>query len=279
MKATGTLYVVSTPIGNLGDMTYRAVEVLKEVDVICAEDTRHVRTLLQRYGVRSRVVSYHEHNEAKTTPGLLERLTSGANLALVTDAGTPLVSDPGSRLVTAAVDAGIPVVPIPGPSSVLAALVGSGLPMDHFTFIGFLPRGGRDRDAAIARLSTLGHTSVLFEAPARVATTLRDLAARGMADRTTVVARELTKQHEEFRRGTVEELAAYYRANPPRGEVVVLLEGQGARSEEPHEDEVRKRVRALRSEGKTTKDVVASLIAEFGVPRNRAYRLAQEEDQ
>ncbi len=275
----GTLYLVSTPIGHLGDMTYRAVDVLRNVQLICAEDTRHVRKLLDRYQVKTRVASYHEHNEARSTPKLIERLTSGDDIALVTDAGTPLVSDPGHRLVAAAIDAGVAVVPIPGASAVLAALVASGLDTSTFTFVGFLPRAGKQRERAFARLSALGHTSVLFESPARVAATLRDLAGTGFGERRAVVAREVTKQHEEFRRGTVAELEAHYRANAPRGEVVIVMAGGADEAPVVDERAVQERARALRAAGSSTRDIVASLAREFGVARNLAYRITQEEER
>ncbi len=272
----GTLYVVSTPIGNLGDITYRAVEVLRGVALICAEDTRHVRKLLDRYQIKTRVTSYHEHNEARSTPKLVERLTKGEGIALVTDAGTPLISDPGQRLVAAAIAAGVAVVPIPGASAPLAALVASGLDTDAFTFVGFLPRSGRGRGRVLAWLSALGHTSVLFESPSRLAETLLDLTQSGLGQRLTVVARELTKRHEEFRRGTVSELEAYYRDNAPRGEVVIVLEGRGEEREELDEGAMRDRAQVLKAQGSSTRDTVASLVREFGVARNQAYRIAQE---
>lgn len=275
----GTLYVVSTPIGNLGDITYRAVEVLRNVALICAEDTRHVRKLLDRYEIKTRVQSYHEHNEARSVPKLIERLTNGGDIALVTDAGTPLISDPGQRLVSAAIAAGVSVVPIPGASAPLAALVASGLATDAFTFVGFLPRSGRERDRALSRLSALEHTSVLFESPDRLATTLLDLSQCGLGRRQTVVARELTKQHEEFRRGTVGELEAYYRDNAPRGEVVIVLEGRGEERQELDVEGMRDRARVLKAQGGSTRDIVASLVSEFGVARNQAYRIAQEAEE
>ncbi len=278
VPAAGLLYVVSTPIGNLGDMTIRAVETLRNVDLICAEDTRHVRKLLDRYQITTRVVSYHEHNEAKSAPKLVEHLTSGQHIALVTDAGTPLISDPGQRLVAAAIAAGVQVVPMPGPSALLAALVASGMDTTTFTFVGFLPRSGAVRQRLISRVSGLEHTSVLFEAPARLAATLHDLAALGGGERRAAIARELTKQHEEVRRGTVAELGAFYRANPPRGEVVIVLEGQQPRDPEQSEEVVQQRARSLQARGMRTKDVVAALMNEFGIARNRAYRITQQED-
>lgn len=275
-SSSGTLYVVSTPIGNLGDITYRAVEVLRSVALICAEDTRHVRKLLDRYQVKTRSLSYEKNSEARRTPQIMERLTRGEDIALVTDAGTPLISDPGQRLVAAAIAAGVSVVPIPGASAPLAALVASGLDTDAFTFVGFLPRSGGERDRVLSRLSALGHTSVLFESPSRLAATLLDLSERGLGDRQTVVARELTKQHEEFRRGTVSELEAYYRANAPRGEVVIVLEGRGEEREQQDEGAMRDRARVLQAQGSSTRDTVASLVREYGVARNQAYRIAQE---
>ncbi|MGQ0642442.1 MAG: 16S rRNA (cytidine(1402)-2'-O)-methyltransferase [Gemmatimonadaceae bacterium] len=274
----GTLYVVSTPIGNLGDLTHRAGDVLSGVQLICAEDTRHVRKLLNRYEIHAKVVSYHEHNEARTTPGLVERLTSGADIALVTDAGTPLISDPGQRLVAAAIAAGVRVVPVPGPSAVLAALVASGIDTSTFTFVGFLPRSGAQRQRVVQQLSALGHTSVLFESSARLAATLHELAAVGLGERRAAVARELTKQHEEIRRGTVAELGAYYDANAPRGEIVIVLEG-AAEGEAPDESAARSKARELFAAGNSARDVVRILVNEFGIARNRAYQLTQEEDR
>jgi 16S rRNA (cytidine1402-2'-O)-methyltransferase len=272
--ATGTLYIVSTPIGNLRDITLRAIDVLRSVDVILAEDTRHSRHLLEHHGIETRLLSYHEHNEARATEGAITRLREGRDVALISDAGTPLLSDPGARIVRAAAEAGIPVVPVPGPSALLAALVTSAIDGDRFTFYGFLARKGREREQALEELSGLRHTGVLYEAPNRVAATLADLADHGAGDRRVVVARELTKQFEEIRRGTVVELAAYYESSPPRGEVVIVLEGGTVQP--LGEDELRSRVRALRAAGLSTRDVAAALVREDGASRNLAYRLAHE---
>ncbi|HKN58297.1 MAG TPA: 16S rRNA (cytidine(1402)-2'-O)-methyltransferase, partial [Gemmatimonadaceae bacterium] len=163
--AAGRLYVVSTPIGNLGDFSFRAIDVLRGVALILAEDTRHSRTLLDRYEIRTPVASHHEHNEAKMTPGLVARLRGGEDLALISDAGTPLLSDPGARLVSAALDAGVVVTPIPGASALLSALVASGINSERFTFYGFLPRKGRDRASTLAELASLPHTAIVYEAP------------------------------------------------------------------------------------------------------------------
>jgi 16S rRNA (cytidine1402-2'-O)-methyltransferase len=273
-RPSGTLYVVSTPIGNLRDVTLRAIDVLRSVDVILAEDTRHSRHLLEHHGIETRLLSYHEHNEARATESAIARLREGRDVALISDAGTPLLSDPGARIVRAAAEAGILVVPVPGPSALLAALVTSALDSDRFTFFGFLPRKGREREAALEDLSSLRHTAVLYEAANRVAATLADLAHHGAGDRRVVVARELTKQFEEVRRGTVVELAAYYESSPPRGEVVIVLEGG---SIQPlAEDELRSRVRTLRAAGLSARDVAAALVREDGASRNLAYRLAHE---
>jgi len=266
--------VVSTPIGNMGDFSFRAVEVLKSAAVVLAEDTRHSRALLDRYEIPTSMVAYHEHNEARTTPAVVDRLLRGEDVALISDAGTPLVSDPGARLVRAVIDAGIPVVPIPGASAMLAALVASGLDASRFTFFGFLPRKGGARTAAVDALVRLPHTAIVYEAPARVADTLAELAAAGAAARPAAVAREMTKHFEEVRRGTVGDLAAYYKDSPARGEVVIVVAG-GERPA-PTEDELRDRARALRAEGATVRDTVAALVAEFGVGRNEVYRMVRE---
>jgi 16S rRNA (cytidine1402-2'-O)-methyltransferase len=270
----GSLYVVSTPIGNLRDITLRAIDVLRSVALVLAEDTRHSRNLLVHHGIETRLVSYHEHNEARATESALARLRSGSDVALISDAGTPLLSDPGARLVREAAEAGIPVVPVPGPSALLAALVSSGIASDRFTFYGFLARKGREREEALAELSGLQHTAVLYEAPNRVVATLDELARRGGGARRAVVARELTKQFEEVRRGTVVELAAYYESSAPRGEVVIVLEG--ITPQPLDENELRSRVRSLRAAGLSARDVATALVRDDGVSRNLAYRLAHE---
>ena len=270
----GTLFVVSTPIGNMGDFSFRAVETLRGVSAVLAEDTRHTRHLLDRYEIDAPLVAYHEHNEAKSTPRLVERLLNGESLALVSDAGTPLLSDPGARLVRSAIDAGVHVSPVPGASALLAALVASGLDADRFTFFGFLARKGPERRMAIEELVALRHAAVLYEAPARVGTTLAELAEAGADDRATVVARELTKQYEELRRGTVGQLAAYYAETPPRGEVVIVIAGRAPTG--ASEDQLRARALALRAEGRSARDIAATLSAELGAPRNLAYRVAHE---
>lgn len=270
--APGTLHVVSTPIGHLGDLSPRAIEVLRGVAAILAEDTRHTRVLCDRFDIRTPLVSYHEHNEAERTPGLVARLQVGESLALVSDAGTPLLSDPGSRLVRAAVEAGVPVSPVPGPSALLAALAAAGLPADRFTFFGFLPRKGMERRQTIDAIVGLPHTAVVYEAPSRVAETLTELASAGAGAREAVVARELTKQFEEFRRGSVADLAAAYAEAAPRGEVVLLV--AGAPPIVLDEASLADRAAALRAEGMSARDVQRVLMETMHAPRNLAYRLA-----
>jgi 16S rRNA (cytidine1402-2'-O)-methyltransferase len=271
---SGTLYLVSTPIGNLGDMSHRAVEVLSSAALVIAEDTRHSRRLLDHYRIEAPLSSYHEHNEAKETPRLVARLQRGDSIALISDAGTPLISDPGSRLVEAAVAAGVPVVPIPGPSAVMAALVASGMSLERFTFFGFLPRKGKERTETIGDIVASRATSVLFEAPNRVGATLAALADAGAGDRAAVVARELTKQFEEFKRGSVVELSSVYNEADPKGEVVLVI--AGAEKAVVTEHELTDAANELRASGKAPRDVMDHLVSALGAPRNLAYKIAHE---
>ncbi|HEY0529842.1 MAG TPA: 16S rRNA (cytidine(1402)-2'-O)-methyltransferase [Gemmatimonadaceae bacterium] len=268
----GTLFLVSTPIGNLGDMSYRAVEVLSSAALIVAEDTRHSRRLLDHYHITTPLSSYHEHNEAKETPRLVARIVAGDSVALISDAGTPLISDPGSRLVSATIAAGMKVVPIPGASSVMAALVGSGMSLDRFTYFGFLPRKGKERAQAISDVVASPVTCVIFEAGNRVGATLTAFVEAGATDRNAVIARELTKQFEEFKRGSIAELADVYRDVDPKGEVVVVIAGaeKGILSEGDLSDAAAK----LRGDGLSARDVMEHLVANLGAPRNLAYKIA-----
>jgi 16S rRNA (cytidine1402-2'-O)-methyltransferase len=271
---SGVLYLVSNPIGNLGDMSHRAVEVLSSAALVIAEDTRHSRRLLDHYSIATPLNSYHEHNEAKETPRLIARLQRGDSIALISDAGTPLISDPGSRLVDAAVAAGLPVVPIPGPSAVMAALVGSGMSLERFTFFGFLPRKGKERSETIADIVASRVTSVLFESPNRVGATLDDLVEAGAGERAAVVARELTQQFEEFKRGSVAQLSSVYRDADPKGEVVLVI--AGAEKRVVTEDELDDAASELRAAGKAPRDVMDHLVSALGAPRNVAYRIAHQ---
>ncbi len=222
-KLAPGLYIVATPIGNLGDVTLRGLAVLGAVDALACEDTRVTAKLLARHGLRVPLLSYHEHNAERMRPKLLARLAAGERIALVSDAGTPLVSDPGFKLVTAAIAAGVTVVPIPGPSALLAALMVAGLPTDRFLFAGFLPARAGPRRQALAELAAVPATLVFYEAPSRLAESLAAMIAI-LGDRPAAVARELTKLHEQVVRGSLAELAARYAAaGPPRGEIVVVV--------------------------------------------------------
>jgi 16S rRNA (cytidine1402-2'-O)-methyltransferase len=277
-QGVGTLYVISTPIGNLEDLTRRAARVLAEVDGVLAEDTRRASILLGHLGVRVAVTSLHDHNEAARTAEVVSRLDAGETLALISDAGTPLVSDPGERLIPRVLEAGHEVVPLPGPSAVLAALVGSGLPTLPFVCFGFAPRKGPGRTALLERLTDAGETAVLFESPERTAALLAELALACGSERRACVARELTKIHEEFRRGTLGELARYYGENPPRGEVTLVVapsedEGSPASVDEAA---VRALAGALLEEGTSPSRAAREVARRLGLPRNRVYALVQE---
>ena len=267
----GTLYVVATPIGNLEDVTLRAIRVLREVELVLAEDTRRTRTLLTQHDIGNRPRSLHAHNEAQRSREVLEVLASGSSVALVSDAGTPLVSDPGERLVAAAIEAGHPVVPIPGASAILSALVVSGLPAAPFLFLGFLPRRKGERNALLARIRERTETVVLFESPRRLAATLRQLAD-ALGARPACVARELTKLHEEVARGSLPELAERF-AEGTRGEVTLVI---GGAEEAPALDDaaLEERIRGLVAEGKTAREVAAALAPEAGLPKREIYARA-----
>jgi 16S rRNA (cytidine1402-2'-O)-methyltransferase len=216
------LYVVATPIGNLGDMTLRALEVLKSVDVVAAEDTRHSGMLLKHFEIKKPLVSYHEHNEAMRTAQLVERLAADENVALITDAGTPALSDPGARLIRACIERGLPITIIPGASSILAALVGSGFSTERFYFGGFLPTKSGQRERELRATAERGETTIFFESPYRLTKTLA-VCTGIMPDQQLCVARELTKKFEEFRHGIASELLAHYEAHPPKGEIVLVI--------------------------------------------------------
>ena len=218
------LYIVATPIGNLGDITMRALEALKAANVIAAEDTRHSGILLKHFEISKPLLSYHEHNEAMRTAQLVERLAAGETVALITDAGTPVVSDPGARLIRECIQRGLDFTVIPGPSAVLTALVGSGFSSEQFYFGGFLPVKSGQRERELRAAAAREETSIFFESPYRLTKSLAK-ASELMSDRTLCVARELTKKFEEFRRGTPADLLAHYEAHPPKGEIVLLVAG------------------------------------------------------
>jgi 16S rRNA (cytidine1402-2'-O)-methyltransferase len=290
---SGTLYVVATPIGNLDDITLRALEVLRSVPLVAAEDTRLTRRLWARHGLATRLVSYHARSAREREAELLARLARGEDLALVTDAGTPLVSDPGEGVVAAWAAAGGRVVPVPGASAVLAALVASGIPAPRWSFEGFLPRRGRERRERLARIAGDERTSVLFEAPGRTAATLRDLASACGPERSAAVCRELTKLHEEIRRGGLGVLAEEAEAEPPRGEVTIVVAGSPApaaaslagggrltASEAPRAPAAavaaaRVRVQELVDAGLTRSAAARRVADETGLPRRELFRPAR----
>lgn len=269
----GVLYLVATPIGNLEDMSFRAVRVLGEVDIVAAEDTRRSGQLLHHFKIEAkRLVSFFEGNEAARSEELVRELLAGAKVALVTDAGTPGISDPGQRLVARALDAGIKVEAIPGPVAAVAALVASGLPTDRFLFVGFPPRAEGERRALFASLRREVATLVFYEAPDRVKATLADLAAAMGGDRRAVVARELTKLHEEHARGTLAELSA--RDLVARGEHTLVVEGASPAQAAEQQVDVEASVRALLAEGLGPRDIAARLTITTGLPRRKLYQLA-----
>lgn len=220
----GTLYLVATPIGNLADITHRALQVLEDVDLIACEDTRHTQKLLNHYGINTKTVSYHEHNEQQRSSQLIDLLKQGSNIAIVSDAGTPSISDPGFRLVRAAIEIEAAVVPIPGPSALISGLIAAGLPTDEFFFAGFLPARSNQRRARLTELKSIPGTLIFYEAPHRLGPALTD-AYEVLGEREAVVARELTKIHEELKRGRLSELANHYsNEDKARGEIVVLID-------------------------------------------------------
>lgn len=277
----GTLYLVATPIGNLEDVTRRALRVLTEADVVACEDTRRTRSLLEHFGIRARTVSYHEHNERERAEELAAMLEAGSTVALVSDAGTPAISDPGYRIVRACVERGLPVVPVPGPSALVAALAASGLPTDEFYFGGFLPSRAHARRRKLSSLRALPATLVFYESPHRVAQTLAD-AREILGEREAAVARELTKVHEEVARGRLSELAARFsNEGAARGEMVLLIDREAIEDEEGAGDiasaSVAERVAALEAEGLDRRSALKRAARELGLTRDEAYRrLASE---
>ncbi len=270
--ATGTLFVVAVPIGNPDDLTLRARQVLAAVDVVAAEDTRHFATLARHHGLSPRSVSYHEHNEAARTRELLARMRDGADVALVSDAGTPLVSDPGYRLVRAAIDEGLSVTSVPGPSAVTAALAASGLPPHPFTFLGFLPRAAGPRRATLRAVAATEATLVLFEAPHRLAAALRD-ATDELGDRPACLARSLTKPHERWQRGPLTKLVAEVDAETEvRGEVTVVI--GGATGPVDATDAAEADARLLLANGAPPRAIQELLVARHRLTRRQAYALA-----
>lgn len=268
-NVSGSLYLVATPIGNLEDMTFRAVRILKEVDLIACEDTRHTQRLLDHYGIAKPTISYHDHNEADRSTGLVERLVAGANVAIVSDAGTPLICDPGYRLVIAAVAAGVRIVPIPGPSAILTALTASGMPTDSFYFGGFVSQKRGARRKQFQALAHLDCTLVFYEAPHRILETLQDLAEI-YGEREIVLTRELTKLHEEFLRGTA--LALFRsmdtRSGGPKGEITLVI---GKPVPVPDDRPVQEVFEAYLAQGLSRMDAIKAIARERGVSKREIY--------
>lgn len=273
---SGTLYIVATPIGNLGDITFRAVETLRSVDLIACEDTRHTRKLLAHLNIKKPTVSYHEHNEAERAAELLAELEGGRSIALVTDAGTPAISDPGFRIVDLAIEAKIKVVPIPGPSGVITALSAAGLPTDAFFFGGFLPSRSGERKRRLMEVAEIPGTLVFYEAPHRLSSTLSDCLSV-FGDRNAAVARELTKLHEEIIRGPISALMSHFRSTPPKGEIVLIIErSSGEQTSKTERTTVAERVAQLESEGQDHRSALKQAAREFGLSRSEAYRELQQ---
>ena len=272
------LYITATPIGNMDDITLRALRVLAEVNIVLAEDTRHTGKLLARHNIKRPMVSFHEHNEKAREERVLLALEAGKDVALVTDAGTPLISDPGQRLVAAVHEAGHEVVVLPGASAVIAAVVGSGLPATPFTFVGFLPRKKGERQRVLERLAGREETLVFFESPKRVAATLGELAESFGESRLGCIARELTKVHEEFRKGTLGALAESLRETPVRGEITLLVEGNEDRRV-PTDEFVDRAIQRALDEGHTARDAARLVSEETSIPKREVYSRIIEREQ
>ncbi|HEX8035747.1 MAG TPA: 16S rRNA (cytidine(1402)-2'-O)-methyltransferase [Ktedonobacterales bacterium] len=278
----GTLYLVATPIGNLEDITMRALRVLREAPLIAAEDTRHTRKLLTHFSIGTPLISYHEHSPQARRDALLAALSEG-DVALVSDAGTPAISDPGQDLVREALAAGFPVVPIPGAVAAISALIASGLPTDTFTFLGFLPRKPAERRAVLESVRAEPRTLILYEAPHRLPALLDDLLVV-LGDRQMVAARELTKLHEEWLRGPVSTIRAHYTTATPRGEYTLVIAGASAtetsalpadeQDQRSPEEIARERLRALLEQGMRTREAASQVAQALGLPKREVYRLA-----
>jgi 16S rRNA (cytidine1402-2'-O)-methyltransferase len=268
----GVLYIVATPIGNLEDVSLRALRILKEVDLIAAEDTRHTRILLNHYNIRTPLTSCHEHNENAQVPKLIERLRSGENLALVSDAGTPAISDPGYRLVVEAIRAGIRVVPVPGPSAVASVLSASGLPTDRFVFEGFLPSKNRERGTRLQALREESRTLVFYEAPHRLKESLIEMR-RILGDRQIVIAREVSKIHEEFLRGTIGALVSQLAEREVKGELTIVVQGASGDLPVP-EEELKAEIRRLVDAGVGVKQISELLGDRYQLAKRDVYQMA-----
>ena len=273
-----SLYLVATPIGNLEDITLRALRVLKEVNLIACEDTRHTRKLLDHFGIHKPTVSYHEHNEFTRAEELTGRLLNGESIALVTDAGTPGISDPAYRMVVAAIENNITVIPIPGATALIAGLIASGLPTDAFLFIGFLPAKRHARREKLEAVRNMRETLVLYEAPHRIRETLSEAQAV-LGNRRAALARELTKMHEQFLRGTLAEISAQLQAQEPRGEITLVIAGASEADEQcaPDREALTTQLEQLMNSGNSRNDALKQLARMRGLSKKETYRLLLEE--
>ena len=268
----GILYIVPTPIGNLEDITLRALRVLKEVELIAAEDTRHTQHLLAHFGIKTALTSYHEHNERDKARTLVQRLKSGASIALVSDAGMPAISDPGYRIVVDAIQAGIQVVPLPGATALTTALCASGLPTDRFLFEGFLPAKAQERKAKLQSLRGAVATLVFYEAPHRLLDSLAEML-KIFGDREIAVARELTKVHEEFRRGKLSEVVSALADGDIKGEIVIMVHGTSGEAQ-VSDEELHGTIRQLAGNGLGVKEIAELLGERYGLAKKEVYKLA-----
>jgi 16S rRNA (cytidine1402-2'-O)-methyltransferase len=278
----GTLYLCATPIGNLEDMTFRAVRVLREAAAVAAEDTRHTRKLFSHFDIHTPLVSYHEHNKVTRGPELVERLLAGEDIAVVSDAGLPGVSDPGADLVRLAVAAGVPVSPVPGANAALSALVASGLDSERFLFVGFLPRATKKRRELLTELTPLKYTLIFYEAPHRLGDTLAELFG-AFGDRPAVAGRELTKKFEEFARGPLSSLRARFAAEKPRGEFTLVVAGNAGTADETpaaaEPGEPASAVAALVASGVAKKEAIRQVAVARGLPRREVYQAVEREKE
>ncbi|WP_315451646.1 16S rRNA (cytidine(1402)-2'-O)-methyltransferase [uncultured Selenomonas sp.] len=276
MEQMGRLYLCATPIGNLADITYRAVETLRTADAIAAEDTRHTRGLLAHYDIHTPMTSYHEHNKEEKGTELIERLRAGATVVCVSDAGLPGIADPGGDLARRAIAEGIPVTPLPGANAALSALICAGLPLEGFTFVGFLPRKEKKRREVLARVAAYPETLIFYEAPHRLRETLAVLAATLGAERQACAARELTKKFEEFRRTTLGDLIAHYREHEPRGEFVLIVAGAdenvASTADAVEEMSLTERYAAHIAKGLDKKEAMRRTAQELGISRRDVYQ-------
>ncbi len=274
MSTASTIYLVATPIGNLEDITFRAVRILKEADLIAAEDTRHTGKLLHHFQIETPQISYHEHNARTRIPQLLEKLQAGQTIALVSDAGMPGISDPGYELVCACAAAGIVVSPIPGPAAVVSAVAASALPSDRFTFEGFLPVKGKARAERLAQLATEPRTMVLYESPHRLIKTLADVQIHLGGDRRITIGRELTKRYEEFWRGTVDEAIEHFTSTEPRGEFTVAIAGHSPQLPAFTEADLLQQLETLIAQGLSPSKASRQIAQETGLSKRELYQLS-----